>query len=435
MKDQVTVAIVGYGPRGEYVFARFTESCSFAKLVAVAEPVEQRRERAAKRFDIPENMLFKSAEEFFAQEKMCDAVIIATSDGTHVKYSLMAAEKGYHILVEKPLTDNVKECKDLAEKIKQTGVITSVCHELRYGSEYASLKKCIEEGKIGEIVHITQVEPVGYWHQAHSFVRGIWRKKEDSSPMILAKCCHDTDMMLWLTEKMPKHVSSYGCLSYFKEENAPEGSTEYCMKGCKVKEDCPYDCEKYYLRNGIPSDAPDYVKNSPNLKFVITKDEPTDENIRKALLETNYGKCVFRAGNDVVDHQVVNISFEGGATGQLLMLAFTAGGEGRYTHIYGTLGELILENGYIRERIFGKSDVIRDFTETEDLELYGHDSCDKHLIEEFYRTILARKNGENAVLSSSIEMSVMGHVVAILAEKSRLEDGKSLDVQEEIEKA
>ena len=435
MKDQVTVAIVGYGPRGEYVFARFTESCSFAKLVAVAEPVEQRRERAAKRFDIPENMLFKTAEEFFAQEKMCDAVIIATSDGTHVKYSLMAAEKGYHILVEKPLTDDLTECKMLAEKVKEAGVLTSVCHELRYGKEYSSLKHYIEEGRIGKIMHITQVEPVTYTHQSHSFVRGIWRKSKDSSPMILAKCCHDTDLMLWLTGKTPEYISSYGCLSFFKEENAPEGSTEYCLQGCKVKEDCPYDCEKYYLKKGIPDDAPDYVKNNVAQTFVLTEDELTEENIRKGLLTTNYGKCVFRAGNDVVDHQVVNVSFADGATGHLLMLGFNAGGEDRYTHIHGTLGELILSNGKIREKIFGKSDKTFECFEQEDEEYYGHDSADKHHIEEFFEAILARKNGENVVLGSSIEGSVMAHVVGILAEKSRLENGKSLNVKEEIANA
>lgn len=426
----VTVAIIGYGPRGECVFGRFLKENPNAKVVAIAETQKDRRERGKLAFDLPDDCVYNSAEEFFAREKLCDAVVVSTDDLTHVKYAKMAAERKYHILLEKPITKYLNECDELVEAVKRNGVLTTVCHELRYGAAYATVKNLLQSGIIGTPIHVMQVENVGYWHQAHSFVRGCWRKEETSSPMILAKCCHDLDLMCWLMDGDPMDtVSSFGELSYFKKENKPEGATEFCLGGCAVKADCPWDCEKYYLRKGFPEGAPDYVKNSPNLVFTITPKAPTEENVYEALRSTSYGRCVFDSDNDVVDHQIVNVRYKSGATGSLLMTAFTSGGsnlEGRNTRIFGTKGEIQFGfegQNIVRVMEFGKSDRSIDVTENADVLLYGHDAADRNLVFKFVEAVQARKDGSNEDMGSSVELSVVSHKAALAAEKSRLNGG------------
>lgn len=431
----VTCAIVGYGPRGEYVFGKYLSMQPDTKIVAVAELYEAPRNRAKEAFGLADDMVFNSAEDFFAKPKMCDVVVISTDDSTHAKYAMMAAEKGYHILTEKPISKYLKECQELSNAVAQAGVVSSVCHELRYGADYATIKKLIQSGVIGTPMHLSQTEHVQFWHYAHSYDRGVWRKEETSSPMILAKCCHDTDMILWLMEGAePTYVSSFGSLSYFNKKNAPEGCAERCLDGCKYKNECIYDVEKYYLRKGLAEDTPDYLRNMANLCFAITKEEPTEENLYKALQTGQYGKCVFRNDNDVVDHQTVIIEFNNGATADLKMLAFTGMG-GRRTRVFGTKGEIIYDedvSSKITLRVFGKEDELIEPLKFGTELMYGHDEADYMLIKAFVEKIKQIQNGEKVDMDSSIERSIKGHIVALLAEESRLKHGQVYSVNDYI---
>ena len=210
-------------------------------------------------------------------------------DRMHYEPTIMALKKGYHVLCEKPMSPDKKEIIEMGEMAKKYDRILSVCHVLRYSPFFSKLKELLEEGKIGRLMTIQHMEEVGYWHQAHSFVRGNWRNAEESSPMILQKCCHDMDLYLWLADKKCKSLSSFGSTYLFKEENAPEGCTKRCLDGCKVKATCPYDAESIYL------DSERIGARNGNTRWPldVVTEIPTPESVEEALKTGPYGRCVY----------------------------------------------------------------------------------------------------------------------------------------------
>ena len=326
--EVLTVALIGGGLRGMVYTDVMKGYPQKFKVVAVAEPDEGRRRKLQKTHKIPDDMCFGSWTDILSKEKLADIAMICTTDNMHYKPTMKAIEKGYDIVLEKPVAPTAKECTDIALAAKEKGVKILVCHVLRYTAFFKKIKTLLMEGAIGEVMSVIHVEAVGNVHQSHSYVRGNWHSEEESTPMLLAKCCHDIDILQWLIDKPCKRVQSFGELTYFRSENAPEGAPLRCIDGgCPIENTCPYNCKKLYYY------SKDNTWFRPACASGIAKAHvPTDEEIMTALKTKDYGLCVFHANNDVVDHQVVNMEFEGGKTVSLTMNAFNEGG--RYIRIF-----------------------------------------------------------------------------------------------------
>ena len=311
--DKIKIIVVGAGGRGkDYtdIMARFPEKF---QVVGVAEPIESRREYMRTKHNIPAENCFDTWEKILEKPKFADAAIISTMDRMHFAPAMEAIRKGYNLLLEKPAAPTAEECLAIESEAKKYGVRILVCHVLRYSPFYVTLKSLIDKGEIGRVMSIQHAEGVGNVHQSHSFVRGNWGNAEKSSPMLLQKSCHDMDILQWLVGKECKRVSSFGSLTYFIKENAPEGSPDYCIEGCPMAAECPYNAVKLYYDDKDN----DWFRNAAT--GIVS---PTDDEVAHALRTTQYGKCVFKCDNNVVDHQVVNLEFEDGTVVDFNMSAF-----------------------------------------------------------------------------------------------------------------
>lgn len=399
---KVRIALIGAGARGKDSYGeyglQFPEDIEF---VAVAEPIDIRRREFCEKHNISPEYEFKSWERLLAKEKFCDGIIIATQDNNHFEPAKLALEKGYHVLLEKPMSNDSKECIELAKIAKKSEKTFMICHVLRYTPLFSGIKKIIDEGKIGQVMSIEHSENIGYYHMAHSFVRGNWRNSKESSPIILAKSCHDMDILLWLAGKRCTKISSYGNLSYFRPERAPENAGDRCLQ-CKIEEACPYSAKKLYYK---------HIGQWPT--SVIT-DIQTEEAVTKALENGPYGRCVFRCDNDVCDHQVTIIEFEGGITATFNLCAFT-GDIHRTIKIMGTEGQIIADD-INKEEI----EVTRFGCEKEIIYLNqsngGHGGGDYGIMKDFISLI---KDGTGKALTSA-DVSVESHIMAFAAEESRV---------------
>ncbi len=298
------------GNRGTRYAQRLLEFADDAQVVAIADQKQGALTAANKYLNLPENMLFHSAEELLSQPKLADVMIISTQDAQHKVHAMKAMEQGYDLILEKPISNHLSDCEELDAKAKELGRRVLICHVLRYTPFYREVKNQVASGVLGRVESVEAMEGVGYYHIAHSYVRGNWHKKADSSPMILAKCCHDMDLLYWLIDKDVEKLNSFGSLDYFKAENCPEGATERCTDGCTVK-NCPFNAPNFYL------------SRMPGWPTHVLNPEPNEENIMEALRTTNYGRCVFKMDNDVVDHQTVNLLFKDGVTATFQMIGFT----------------------------------------------------------------------------------------------------------------
>lgn len=408
-------ALIGAGSRGFYSYGSYALQYPHEiQFIAIAEPNKEKREKFAELHNIPENMRFEDWTELLEKEKLCEALLICSPDRDHYKPVMKAIEKGYSILLEKPMSPIPVETLEIAEAAEKHDTLLSVCHVMRYAPFYQSLKELINRKVIGDIVSIQWNENVGYYHQAHSFVRGNWRNSEESSPMILQKSCHDMDMLAWLIGTECKSVSSYGSLTYFKKENAPEGSTLRCLDGCKVEKECPYSAAKWYLhdRDVWPANVV-----SPN---------PSLESRLKAIQEGPYGRCVYHCDNDVVDHQVVNLLFENEVTVSFTMTAFTKETY-RNFKIMGTKGEIIGNDAANELKInyfSGKKEVIHP--ETVD---GGHMGADTSIMQDFINRVNTMDRGS----LTSAKSSAQSHMIAYAAEESRV-TGANVSVRDYVEK-
>ena len=403
------IIVIGAGSRGK----RYTDlALSFPEtfeVVAVAEPIENRRNYIKEKHGIKSEMCFESWEPLLDLPKLADVAIIATMDRDHIAPALKAIEKGYNLLLEKPAGATPEECRAIQHAADKAGVFVLVCHVLRYTKFFTTLKKIIDSGEIGNVMNIQHSEGVGNVHQSHSFVRGNWRNSDESTPMILQKSCHDMDILAWLVGKKCKKVQSFGSLSYFTRENAPEGSPEYCIEGCPDK-DCPYNAVKLYYDNKENS----WFRNA-STKVI----GPTDEQVEEAIRTTEYGKCVFKCPNNVVDHQVVNLLFEDNVMVSFTMSAFNKGG--RYIRIMGTKGEVIAAMNDSIVRIYdfitkAEKQIDLDAGLTDDSIVGGHGGGDYGIMVALKDLLEGRENSS----ACGIEESCDNHMIAFAAEESRL---------------
>lgn len=409
------IAVLGYGGRGRIysLILRFLQRKK-ARLVAVIDKNPDKLALAAK--DNPrlsEKRLFSDYDEFLKGEKRADWLFICTQDADHYRHTLAALKKGYDVLLEKPVSANLAECAEIAETSRKLGRKVAVCHVLRYTKFYDKVKEITESGVLGKTVALEMHENVGYWHYAHSYVRGDWRNSATSSPMIFAKCCHDLDLMVYMLGAECTSVSSVGRLHFFKEENAPAVCADRCVE-C-ANRDCPYDARKLYL---------DRLKKFPHfarkyawpMTRVVEDGTPTSSKLRVALEDGDFGRCVFRHDNNVVDYQTVSLDFDNGTEATLTMTAFSPAIYRTIT-VRGSLGTLEgkFEDGKLTLSLFGKKPrVIRTARA-----FIGHGGGDIGLIS-------ALVNGKTR---TDIMQSIQSHVLAYAAEQSRLNAGVPVDVK------
>lgn len=411
MNQKIKVVLIGAGNRGTTYTDLMAQLPEKYEVVAVAEPIENRREYIRQKHRIPEEFCFESWNDLFAKGKVADAAIISTQDKDHFEPAAKAISLGYHLLLEKPVSPTPEECWEICRLAEEKDVKVVVCHVLRYAPLFEIVKKIIDEGKIGKIISINHEECVGNIHQSHSYVRGNWGNEGRSSNMLLAKSCHDLDLLQWLIGKKCKKIQSFGALTHFRIENAPEGSPEFCIEGCPVGDKCPYNAVKLYL------------EDKENLWFRTTStrdNNPTDEKVEKAIRTTQYGKCVYRCDNDVVDHQVVTMLFEDDITVTFSMNAFNRGG--RYLHIMGTKGELhaALDNDTpIRIYDFETAKTTEIDVIAGDGVLNGHGGGDEGIVDSLYEYLMDNYKGSSI---SDIRTSVNNHLLVFAAEKARKEE-------------
>ena len=328
------------------------------------------------------------------------------------------------MLMEKPISPEISQCRRMLEAAAQhPDQHVILCHVLRYTQFYNALKDIISSGKIGKVVSICANENVAYWHQAHSFVRGNWRNSDQTSPMILQKSCHDMDILTWLIGQPCKAVSSIGGIELFKEERAPEGSTPYCLGGCKAKENCIFDAEKIYItskKTGVRS-------GSGWLSSILCVDG-TEEAVRAALEQGQYGRCVYHCDNNVVDHQQTNLLMEDGSTISFTMCAFTEDCY-RTFKAMGTLGEIEadMKSNTIRVRVFGQEEELIDLKKLAQ-DLKGHGGGDSGIIADFLDMLL--DNAPPTERTTTLVNSMESHYIALAAEESRKAGGKLMDMAE-----
>ncbi len=423
MKAPITFAIAGFGDRGSTYASMQKLFPDKMKVAAVADLDPKKVEKAQKLYGIPEENCFSSAEEMLKRERLADVMVVSTMDRQHVGHAIPAMEKGYHILLEKPISPELSKCREIlkAEEKYQRKII--VCHVLRYTVFYDTLKDLISQGRIGDVVSICANENVGYWHQAHSFVRGNWRNSRETSPMILQKSCHDMDILTWLMGKKCKSVSSVGGTQLFRKEMAPVGAAPYCLGGCKAKDSCVFDAEKIYVTS--PKTG---LKSGNSWISSILSVENTLESTYEALKTGPYGRCVYHCDNDVVDHQQTNLLMEDGSTISFTMCAFTENCY-RYFKAMGTKGEIEadMRSNLIHIREFGKEEEVID-VRTIASDLKGHGGGDSGIVADFLDMLLSDR--EETERTTTLVNSMESHFIALAAEESRLKGGAPVELAE-----
>ena len=396
--------LIGAGQRG-MIYAEYAREKGH-QVAAVAEPDEVRRRIAGEAFGIPEALRFHTGEELLAQPKLGDAAIIATMDLDHFREAIPAMEKGYHLLLEKPISPIPEETLAIEETAVRTERHVTVCHVLRYSPFFRELKKAVTSGKIGRVITIQHNENIGNFHIAHSFVRGNWRRSDLASPLIMQKSCHDMDLLVWLAGSGCESVASFGDLTYFREENAPEGSARRCCD-CPLKDSCRFSAYKCYLP--VAGHWP---------AVVLTEDQ-SEEGLREAIRTGPYGRCVYRCDNNVCDHQVSILQFANGVTATFNLSGFT----NRMMRTIKIMGE----DGEIRaNELLNEIEITRFASngiaepETEIIRVpestSGHSGGDSGIVEDF----LAILEGRISESATDIHESVESHMMACAAEEARL---------------
>ena len=400
---QVSIVAIGAGNRTNKYLEYVKQHPDKAKLVGVVELNEIRRNKIAEKFCLEPSACFTDYHDFFRSSLKVDAVMICTPENMHYEPCMMAIEAGYHVLLEKPIAQTPEECIAIGEAARRKNVIVTVCHVLRYHPYFIKLKELACSGELGNIISINHRTAVGVDRAAHSFVRGPWRKESETNPMLISKCCHDIDFLLWLTKTRCRKLTSFGSLRWFKSTNAPEGSAHRCID-CQVESQCPFSAiDLYRIRR-------DWIAN-----FDVPQGKNIDEVIEEELEQGLYGRCIYHCDNDVVDHQIVSMEMESEVTINFSMDIFTLE-DHRATQICLTEGEIEGDETQIKVRRFrGGEETIYDFSDIKHKPF--HAGADLDLMADFIEAIQT----EGKYLRTSIDLSVESHCICFEAERSRKE--------------
>ncbi|HEX8918776.1 MAG TPA: Gfo/Idh/MocA family oxidoreductase [Chloroflexota bacterium] len=415
--------LIGAGNRGTFTYGTAAlEHPETLRFVAVAEPDAARRDRFARQHGIPAGRCFASWQELLAAGRLAPALVCATLDRQHVAPAVAALETGYHVLLEKPMAVTAEECVRIVQAQERTGLILMISHVMRYAPFYEAMHQIITSGRLGDIVTAEQRENVAFWHMAHSYVRGNWGNAERSSPMILAKCCHDLDLLVWMLAGDPAaRLHSFGSLLHFRPEHAPPGAPARCTDGCPDAEECPFYAPRLYLTDdlGWPTET-----ISVDLSY----------EARLHALETGpYGRCVYHTDNNVVDHQVVNMELRSGAIATLVMHGHSDREERtmRYDGTRATLRGRFSYSGQPELTVHDHRSGALERVAVSGSSRHGHGGGDSGLVTAFARAVHSGSPDDGGSARGSLE----SHLLAFAAERSRL-GGKVIDMaafREEIE--
>ena len=405
MSNPIEAVMVGAGNRGYYAYGPYAlQHPDEIRFTAVVEPHDERRRRFAQDHAILQERQFRTWEELYSRGQIAQALVNCTLDRMHLDSTLPALELGYDVLLEKPMSNTLAGNVRLVQTAERRGRLLMICHVLRYTAFFFTLHDIIASGRLGDVITVEHRENVVYWHMAHSFVRGNWRSSRTESPMILAKCCHDLDVLFWNLGPVTR-LNSFGSLLHYRQENAPPGAPERCTDGCPVAEDCPWYAPRLYLQEytGWP---------------VSVISEDTSLEARRRALETGpYGRCVYRCDNDVVDHQTVNVEFASGATGVLFMHGHSHE-ESRTMRYDGTRATLRAKFGYGVGDVIEIHDHLTGRMERVDPQAggSGHGGGDAGLMAAFVKAL----RDPRTALTTSRE-SLESHLMAFAAEEARVE--------------
>ena len=435
MQDKpITAIIVGAGHRS-FVYSKLAlTNPEMLKIVGVADPNPVRRKKAMDTFGFGEDMCFESAQKLAKKGKIADTVINGTMDEQHLETAIPLLNAGYDMLLEKPFAPNEDEMRQIVECARKNNSKVMICHVLRYAPFYYGIKERIVNGEIGDIINIQTTEHVSYHHLSTSYVRGKWANKDKChTTMLLAKCCHDLDIMMWMmADTKPTQISSFGGKFQFKPENAPKNAGTICMKDCPLVDKCVYSTKRLYI------DHPDrwafYVWDALEGKENIT----IEDKIALMKSDNPYARCIYKCDNNVVDHQSVLVNFASGATGTHNMVGGSAEPR-RNIHIIGTKGEIFgnfEDSKFTVLKINPSPDAHNEECDVEEVDLRvtgdmvgaygGHGGGDERLAEDFVKYIRGEKP---SLACTSIFDSVAGHLSVYLADESRENGGQPQNVE------
>jgi predicted dehydrogenase len=406
---EVSLAVIGAGSRGTSYGRWALANPTRARVVAVAEPRQVRRDRFAAVHGIGPGDAADDWRQLAARDRLADAVLVCTQDRMHAEPVEAFAALGYHVMVEKPMAPDEQTCRQILAAAERAGVMLAVGHVMRYTAYTAAVKQIVDSGRLGDVMTIEHLEPVGFWHHAHSFVRGNWRRADLATTMLMAKSCHDLDWLQYIVGQPPQRVSSFGQLSHFTRDHQPAGAADRCVD-CSVEASCAYSAVRLY--GGM------LTRGQHGWPLDVVLDEFTPAALDEALRDGPYGRCVYACDNDVVDHQVVAMEFAGGVTATFTMTAFDEAG-GRRTTIFGTRGQLAGDGETIR--IY---DFLTRQTETITPEEMGamsaaggHGGGDAGLMDAFTEAVAA---GDPRSIRSGPQESLASHLAVFAAERARV---------------
>jgi predicted dehydrogenase len=458
MPQPLTAILIGAGNRGYEAYGPYALAHpDEIRFVAVAEPNDARRARFAAAHNIPAQRQFHTWEDLLALGKIADIALVCTLDRLHLEPAVAVLEAGYDVLLEKPMATTLGDCVRVVQTAERTGRLLQVCHELRYTSFFTQIRGIVNSGRLGRVITVEHRENVSYWHMAHSYVRGNWRNSKIESPMILAKCCHDLDILFWILGPC-RRLNSFGSLVHYRAENAPPGAPERCTDGCPAADNCPWYAPRLYLdivpllhvarqspvpwerlASGLILDHPALAKAAERVVpgFAAARDyrgwpistisEDTSPAARQQALENGpYGRCVYRCDNDVVDHQTVNMEMEDGTSVVLVMHGHShqEGRTMRYDGTRATLFGYYYPTGYeiqIHDHLTGEVEVICPPVGPIG---GGHGGADAQLMAGFVRAV-----HDPACALTPARDSLESHLLAFAAEEARV-SGMIVDMAE-----
>ena len=414
MPEAIDAVLVGAGRRAYYILGNYAERHPGTfRFIAVAEPREDARERFAHAHDIPDELCFQSWEELLDRPQLAPILVNGSSDSVHYPSTMAALESGYDILLEKPMATTLADTVRLVDTAKRMNRSVWVCHKRRYSEFFSTVHRIVQSGRLGDVVVVEHSENVSWFRQAHGFTRGNWGNSQTSAPMILTKCCHDMDLLHWILGRKVKRLSSFGSLFHLRPEQAPHAEVpERCTDGCPVEDECRYYAPRLY--------ASDFMK--PFIRNVSVDTDPA--KVLDALKTGPYGRCVYRTDNDVVDHQTVNMEFEGGVNVNFIMHghSFHSSRTMRYDGTEATmLGRITHDDPEItiHDHVPGEP------KETIPIEARGAlGGGDEVMLDALVSAI----RGEGPAMINSAEEALEGHMMSFAAEESRLNDGAVIDM-------
>jgi predicted dehydrogenase len=411
VKNPIEVLVLGAGGRGTFAYAPYArENPQDLEITAVAEPDPERRARFAAMYEIPPERQFAAWDAALAAPQLAHAVINCTMDQMHVPSTLAALNAGYDVLLEKPMAVTPDDCRLLVNTAEKLGRMLQICHVLRYTSFFSKLYEIVNSGRLGRVMTIDHRENVSYWHMSHSFVRGNWRNLATSAPMILAKCCHDMDILVWIMQQRVARLSSFGRLTHYRAANAPPGVPQRCTDGCPIEKECPWYAPKLYgALEGVPEIS----------RFMVMAmngaTHPAHERW-EMLKNSPYGRCVYHCDNDVVDHQTINMEFEDGTTCTFTMHGHSdkEGRTMRYDGSRATLYGDFYDETEIRICDHGSDrvEVIRPDSGG------GHGGGDGGIIRDFVKAM----RGQTSPHQTTARVSLESHLMCFAAEEARTQN-------------